>query len=451
MRSRSDVLILGGGPAGITFGRNLKKLKPETGITMLRPESRSMIYCAIPYVIEGIVDPSQVLKSDDLVTQSGIQLVRRAAVSVDLKHRVVEDDQGDVYSYGEIFISTGATPVLPPIPGIDGENVYTVKTQRDMELLIGKINEGARRAVVVGAGAIGIEQAQAYRAKGLETWLVDSAPHVLPNMLDHEFAEPVERTLRDEGVRLVTCAQVVELEKTGSRVSTVMLSNGATIALDPERDFLCFAVGMKPDVELFQDQGLDILPDGIVVNSRMETSIPGVYAGGDCVSFRSAIDGKAMGGKLATNAVPMGKIAARAMAGRKGEYAGFYNGAATCAYSWRIGSTGFTEETARRRGMETISGKGETKTLFPMMPGAGTLQVKIVADAKDRRIVGGQVLSELPAADKVDVITLAIQNRMTLDGLAELSYSAQPWQSFFPARSAIVDACEAALEMQPIG
>jgi NADPH-dependent 2,4-dienoyl-CoA reductase/sulfur reductase-like enzyme len=225
----------------------------------------------------------------------------------------------------------------------------------------------------------------------------------------------------------------------------VVLSDGGSIDLDPLRDFVCFAVGMKPDIDLFRGQGLEISPDGIVVDSRMRTNIPNVYAAGDCCSGRSAIDGKPIGGKLATNAVPMGKITARDLAGREEDYPGFYNGAATCAYQWRIGSTGFTEETARVRGMETISGEAETTTLFPMMPGAGQLKVKVVADARDHRIVGGQVLSELPAADKVDVLTLAIQQRMTLEELAGLSYCAQPWQSFFPARSALVDACESAL------
>jgi NADPH-dependent 2,4-dienoyl-CoA reductase/sulfur reductase-like enzyme len=186
--------------------------------------------------------------------------------------------------------------------------------------------------------------------------------------------------------------------------------------------------------------------DGIIVNGRMQTNIPGVYAAGDCCSFVSLIDGQPVGGKLATNAVPMAKTAARVVAGRDDEYPGFINGAATCVYDFRIGSTGFTEEAAHTRDFETIAGYGETTTLFPMMPEAQPLHVKIVADKKSLRIIGGQIVSKLPATDKTDVITLAIQRRLTLKGLARLSYSAQPWQSFFPARSAIVEACEKALD-----
>jgi NADPH-dependent 2,4-dienoyl-CoA reductase/sulfur reductase-like enzyme len=224
------------------------------------------------------------------------------------------------------------------------------------------------------------------------------------------------------------------------------LDEETVIDLDPETDFVCFSVGMKPDVELFENQGLEMVRDGIVVDSRMRTNLPDVLSAGDCCSYTSFIDGKPIGGKLATNAVPMAKIAARVLAGKDDEYPGFVNGAATCAYDLRMGATGFTEETARQRGFDIVVGWGETTTLFPMMPNAKPLKVKIIADAKDLRIIGGQVLSTLSTTDKVDLLSFAIQHRTTLKGLSKLSYSAQPWQSFFPARSAVVDACENALE-----
>lgn len=444
--NKSDVLIIGGGPAGITFARKLKKLKPETTITMLRPEAHSMIYCAIPYAIEGLFDPSKVFKRDELVTGIGVDLVRRTAVEVDLKAKRVVDDQGETYEAETLFIATGASPIRPPVPGADADNVHTVKTQRDMEALIASIKSGAKRAVVVGAGAIGIEQAQAYRERGIETWLIDMAPRVLPAVLDEDMAEGVHQILRSHEIHLMLSAQVSSFEKEGNRVVRVLVEGEDPIELDPIRDFVCFSVGMKPDIELFEGQGLETNRDGIVVDSRMRTNLPGILAAGDCCSYTSLIDEKPIGGKLATNAVPMAKIAARVLAGKDDEYPGFVNGAATCAYDLRMGATGFTEELARQRGFDVVVGWGGTTTFFPMMPGAGNLKVKIVADAKDLRIIGGQVVSTLPTTDKVDVLSLAIQHRTTLKGLSKLSYSSQPWQSFFPARSAIVEACENALD-----
>jgi NADPH-dependent 2,4-dienoyl-CoA reductase/sulfur reductase-like enzyme len=442
----SDLLVIGGGPAGITFSRKLKNLKPETTITMLRPEAYSMVYCAIPYAIEGLFDPTKVFKKDELVTGVGVNLVQRKAVKVDLKAKRVVDDQGETYEAETLFLATGASPIRPPIPGADAENVHTVKTQQDMEALIANVQGGAKRAVVVGAGAIGIEQAQAYCERGIETWLVDMAPRVLPAMLDDDMTEAVHQTLRENGIHLLLSAQVSSIEKQGNRAARIFIEGEEPIELDPALDFVCFSVGMKPDIELFEGQGLEINRDGIVVDSRMRTSIPGVLSAGDCCSYTSLIDEQPIGGKLATNAVPMAKIAARVLAGKDDEYLGFVNGAATCAYDLRLGATGFTEELARQRGFDVVVGWGETTTLFPMMPSAGSLKVKIVADAKDLRIIGGQVVSTLPTTDKVDTLTFAIQHRTTLKGLAKLSYSAQPWQSFFPARSAIVEACENALD-----
>jgi NADPH-dependent 2,4-dienoyl-CoA reductase/sulfur reductase-like enzyme len=237
------------------------------------------------------------------------------------------------------------------------------------------------------------------------------------------------------------------MEISENRASQVVLTNGDAIELDPDRDFAWLSVGMKPDIRLFNHPDLEVDRDGIVVDAQMRTSLPDVYAAGDNCHFHSAIDGKPIGGKLATNAVPMAKVAARNVAGIHDEYAGFVNGAATCVFQYRVGSTGFTEELAQKRGFETVSGRGATTSVFPMMPGATELKVKIVADARSGRVLGGQLLAEIPTADRVDTITLAIQQGLTLKELAKLSYSAQPWQSFFPARNAIVEACENALEL----
>jgi len=412
---------------------------------MLRPEKHSMIYCAIPYAIEGLFDPHKTFKRDELVTDSGVNLIHRAAKEVDLQAKRVVDEAGDIYTADIIFIATGATPLLPSLLGIDATNIYTVKTQNDMEALLENVDSGVGHAIVVGAGAIGIEQAQAYRSRGLDVHLVDMASHVLPSMMDEDMVDILHETMREKGIKLILSTRVESIEKSGDRAKRIILSNGEAVDLNPDSDFICFAVGMKPNVGLFQGQGLEMGQDGIIVDNRMRTNIPGVYAAGDCCQYYSAIDGKPLNGKLATNAVPMAKTAACVMAGLDEEYDGFFNGAATCFHDLRIASTGFTSATAEQRDINIIAGWGETATLFPMMPGAGKVRVKIIADARDLRIIGGQVVNTLPATDKIDIITLAIQRQLTLKGLSKLSYSAQPWQSFMPASSAIVDACENAL------
>ncbi len=250
----SDILVLGGGPAGITFARTVKKLKPDTTITMLRPEQYSMVYGAIPYAIEGLFEPHKVFKRDNLVTDVGVNLVQQSAVEVDLKNKCVVDTAGNTHLASTLFIATGASPVCPPILGAGANNVFTVKVQQDMEAILERIKNGAQRAVVVGAGAIGIEQAQAYQARGIETYLLDMAPHVLPAMLNNDMAETVHSMLRGKGIHLRLETRVTEIIKTNHSAHKVVLDRGERIDLDPNLDFVCFAVGMKPAIDLFRDR-----------------------------------------------------------------------------------------------------------------------------------------------------------------------------------------------------
>jgi NADH oxidase (H2O2-forming) len=445
MQHETDVLVIGGGPAGITFARTVKQNDPTIKVTMFRPESHSVVYCAIPYAIEGLIRPESVLKGDEMVTEAGVELVRRQIVDIDLEARVATSEDGATWAFRRLLIATGAVPVRPPLLGINAANVFTVKTKENMLCLIEKLKKNARRAVVIGAGAIGIEQAQAYRAHGVEVDLVEMADHIMPNLIDQEMAGPAQEALAAAGLRLRLGTKLTRLETAGDLVKRVVLDKGESIALDPETDFVAVCVGMAPDLALFRGTALAMGHDGILVDAAMRTNLPEVYAAGDCCAFHAGIDGQAWSGKLATNAVPMAKVAARTLLGQPAEYAGFFNGAATCAGAYRIGGTGFTEREARRRGFEVYTGYGNTTSFFPMMPGTTGVRVKIVADLATDRLLGGQVMAQVPATDKVDVMTLAIQRKLTVPELAELSYSAQPWQSFLPAKNPIVEACETAL------
>lgn len=446
----SKVMIIGGGPAGITLTRALRTMVPEMEVTMFRPEPHSMIYCAIPYAIEGIIEPATVYKEDSLVSGTGANLIRRKVTGVDFGAKTVVDDSGRSHRYDKLVIATGAVPLLPAIPGTEASNVFTVKTQEDMENILARMKKTPRRAIVVGAGAIGMEQAQAYRARGIETWLIDFAPRVLPHMLDEDISAPMADVIRGLGIhlRLDTSVQKLECQNGGNAVMGAALSNGEEISLNPETDFVCFAVGMQPDFKFLADTEIEYRDDGIIVDAQMRTSIPDVFAVGDVCSYVSLIDGRPLGGKLATNAVPMAKVAARVIAGKEDSYEGFVNGAATCVGDWRVGGSGFTATYAAARGFDVITGHAEVFHSFPIMPGSQPVRAKIIAERKSRRIIGGQFAAKTHVTDKVDVVSLAIQKRMTLNDLASLSYSSQPWQSFYPAGSAIVNACENALASQ---
>jgi len=432
-----DILTIGGGPAGITIAKILGK-KRKVGI--IRPEEHSMIYCAMPYVIEGLIPVEKTLKQDRLVTDTGSDLIRGKVRRVSFEKKTVALEDGNIFGYDKLVIATGADPILPPIPGSDLEGVFTFKTRRDLDRLLEAVH-GRRSptAVVVGAGAIGIELAQALRLAGVESHLVDVAPRVLPNLLDAQMAEePAEELLR-LGVRLHLHRKVLAI-RGESGIESVVLERGEEIRFDSE-GIVVFAVGVKANTSLFQETHLEIGVQGIGVNGRMETNIPDVFAVGDCAQFRSGITGETVPGKLATNAVPMARILARNLLGDNRSYPGFYNGAATKVGKYFVGGTGFTEASLSGN-TRAISGHAQMTTTFPVLPDAKPMRMKLICDADTLRVLGGQVVAQVPVADKVDLITLSIQNGLTARDLAMFSYSAQPHQSFFPANNPVVACAE---------
>src|SRR6056297_1245653 len=447
-----DVLVIGGGPAAITLAKNLGK---EMNMALIRPEDHSMIYCAMPYAIEGLLETDKTLKSDKIVTDAGAELIRDTVIGVNFEEKRVSCAGGQEFGWQRLVIATGAEPILPPIPGHELDGVTVFKSQKDMERIAAMVERGVGDAVVVGAGAIGVELAQALAAKDINTHLVDMVDAVLPNLADADMTAAAADELESAGVRLHLGRKVAGLVAAGgsenvatraagpdsSAVSAVELESGERIPAQ----LVVFAVGMKPNVELFEGSGLEMVRDGIVVDGAMQTNIEEVYAVGDCVSYYSGITGERTGGKLATNAVPMARVLADTLRdrdrGRDREYGGFYNGSATKAGELFVGGNGLKEAEARER-YDAVVSFAEFTTAFPIMPTAKKVKLKLIADRQSGRILGGQVVSGEPVTDKIDQITMAIQFRITARQLLGFSYSSQPWQSFYPAHNLLVKAAE---------
>ena len=444
-----DLLVIGGGPAAITIAKNIQD-KMKVGI--IRPEDHSMIYCAMPYAIEGLLSFEKTLKKDAVVTDEKAELIRDKVIKVNFDAKTVKTEENGEIAYEKLVIATGATPVLPPVEGRDLNGVMTFKTEEDLKKIMELVDNGLEKAVIVGAGAIGIELAQALNQQKIETHLVDMEEHVLPNMVDYEIAEEVQASLIKSGINLHLKNKVTALKGTND-VEGVLLENMQMIPFNHFDDcsaagantllgLVVFAVGMKPSVELFTGTDLQIERDGIVINDKMETNLKDVYAVGDCCQFVSGITGEVFSGKLATNAVPMGRILANNLLGKEERvYPGFFNGAATKINNHFIGGTGLSEKTARAF-FDIEVGYAEFTTAFPIMPSAKKIKLKLVADKKTNKIVGGQLISGEPVADQVDKITMAIQYGITLDQLVNFSYASQPYQSFYPAHNLIVKAAE---------
>jgi NADH dehydrogenase/NADH oxidase (H2O2-forming) len=430
---KHDVLVIGGGPAAITIAKNIQN-KRDIGV--IRPEDHSMIYCAMPYVIENLLPYEKTLKEDKIVTETGAALIRDTAAEVDFENKIVKTLKGDKYGYNELVIAVGASPILPPIDGVELDNVSTFKSEEDLEMILDIVNSGLDSAAVVGAGAIGIELAQALNERGVKTNLIDMMPTILPNMLDPEMSKELESELRESGINIHLDKKVVQL-KGENEVEEIVLNDGETL----KANLVIFSVGMKANVEFLSDTNLEIGRDGILVNNLLETNIEDVYALGDCVQFESGITGDITQGKLATNAVPMGRIMANNLLGDNRSYKGFYNGSATKVGKYFVGGSGLTEKKAAED-YDIVTGYAEFTTAFPIMPFAKKVKMKIIVDRKTREVLGGQVVSGEPVTDKIDKITMAVQYGIKVDDLLGFSYSSQPYQSFYPAHNLLVKSAE---------
>ena len=446
-----ELIVIGGGPAGITLA---KKLGSKMNMAVIRPEDYSMIYCAMPYVIEDLIQIEKTFKKDELVTDAKADLIRGYVEDIDFEMKNIKLGDGTQLKYEKLVIATGAKPFIPPIKGYDLNGVLSFKTEGDLLALkdFAKEKEGLKHAVIIGAGAIGIELAQALKSANIEVSLIDMEKSILPSLIDPEMAELPKENLIKKGIHTILDVKVTELSGSGY-VKYVHLDNGKVIKFDNLDEcsvegngklnrIVVFAVGMTPDISFIKDKKLKTGKGGICVNEKMETNIKDVYACGDCVEFKSGITGKIVPGKLATNAVPMAKVLARNLLGKDYEYPGFFNGAATKVYDYFIGGTGLTETEAKKSGFKVVVGYAELTTQFPIMPEAKKLNIKLIANSETGIIIGGQVVSGEPVTGKIDLLTYAIQNRSTIKDLAKLSYSAQPFQSFFPAANAVVLAAE---------
>jgi len=442
-----DVLIIGGGPAALSACRVFGNNKHNLSIGLIREEDHSLIYCAMPYAVEGIIEPEKTFKSDKMVTDNGVELIRGIAKNVNFKSKEVTLKDGNVIKYHKLIIATGARPFVPNIPGANLKNVTTFKTEDEL-FRIKNATKNLKKAVVIGAGAIGIELAQALNAVGIETYLIDMMDHILPQLVDNDMIDEGQRLIVENGIKLNLNDRVVELHG-NDYVEEIVLESGKIIDfkdVGAENALVVFSVGMRANIEMFQNTELALGKNGIIVNAAMETNLKDVYAIGDCAEFYSGITGKTIEGKLATNAVPMGKVAAKRVLGQFARYYGYYNGAATKIYDLRIGGTGFTEKVAKDNGFNVVFGFGESTTKFPIIPGAKNVKIKLIVDKNTRKVVGGQVVGHECVAERIDIITYAIQKDSTIDELAMFSYSSQPYQTYYPANNAIVMAAEDAIK-----
>lgn len=304
--------IVGGGIAAVSALRAIREYDAQCEITVVSEEKHCFYYRPMtPLIIKGDKERDDLMHDREGIGH--INLVHGRAVSLDPEKKEVIVEDGRKTGYERLLIATGSSPRIPQIPGIRERNVHYLRTMQDA-LALREAAETGRKAVILGGGYVGIKKAEALVHRGIDVTVVEQEDHILLPRLDKAGAALIEEKLAAKGVHLIFHEAIASINPDGKGVK---LASGKELA----SDFVCIAVGVRPNIEWLKDSGIET-DKALVVDDRMQTSLEGVYAAGDVVQMRDVVTGKTVVSALWSNAVEMGKVAGANMAGGKIRYPG---------------------------------------------------------------------------------------------------------------------------------
>lgn len=426
------VVIVGGVAGGATAAARLRRLNENAEIIMIeRSGYVSYANCGLPYYIGGtITDRSKLTLQtpESFRNRFGIDArVRQEVVSIDRTARTVTvrrlgDGAEYVESYDKLILSPGARPVTPDLPGIDAERLFTLRTVEDTYRIAEFIErEHPRRAVVVGAGFIGLEMAENLRDRGLDVTVVQRGEHVMP-VFDADMASLLHNHLRENGVDLLLKADVAGFSEDAGGITTA-LADGRSL----EGDLVILSIGVAPESALARDAGLELgLRGGIKVDAAMRTSDPDIYAVGDAVEVTNVVTGSPALIALAGPANKQGRIAADNICGRASEFAGSQGSSVLKLFELDAASTGLTLAAARAAGLDADAVILSPANHATYYPGAETMTLKVVYERGTSRILGGQAIGRGGVDKRIDVLAVAIRARMGASDLTDLDLAYAP-------------------------
>ncbi len=428
------ILIVGGVAAGASAATRARRLNEEAEIVVFeRNGYPSFANCGLPYYVGDIIK-----ERNKLLVQSVEGFKTAFNIDVRVNHEVVAIDrtanrievrnlktgESRFEPYDRLILAPGASPIVPPFTGAGSENVFVLRSIEDTDAFRGFVdNNRVERAVIVGAGFIGLEAAEALSHRGIKVEVVELLPQVLPP-LDADMAAPVAQHLRDKGVILYLGNGVKDFEVEGVRVRRVMLQDGTTI----DADLVLLSVGVRPDSKLAKDAGLELgASGGIRVNDRMETSDPKILAAGDAVETVHAVTGQHVFIPLAGPANRHGRLAGQIAATDEGPPAARVAGTAIVkVFDLTVAVTGLNRRAAERAGVSAehvISKRGHHVDYYP---GAEPMTIKLVYEPDSRRVLGAQIVGGAGVDRRIDVVATAIHFGGTVDDIEQLDLAYSP-------------------------
>jgi len=453
MAGSPRVVIVGGVAAGPKAASKVARMMPGAEVTLVeKGKLISYAGCGLPYYISGVVKEQADLMSSPVGVVRDVAFFQKVknvrvrsqteATGIDrankrLHIKSVVDGSVSALDYDKLVLATGAVPVVPPLPGIELENIFTLQNIPDAEGIKAVLAEGKKReAVIVGGGLIGVETAEALVQMGCRVTIVEMLPQIL-GTLDWEMAKLVEQHMESHGVRVLTQTKVTQFEGDG-KIQAVLTDSEKLSA-----DMVVLAVGVRPNATLAKDAGLKIGAFGAIqVDSHMRTSDPDIYAAGDCVETVNMVTGKSCYVPLGSTANKQGRVAAVNVCGGDDEFPGVLGSMVCKVFDYCVGRTGLTEAGAAEAGYDVMTALAPAPEKAHFMPEAKPLLLKLVVDRNSRRLLGAQAAGPGAGDKRIDVAAMAITAGMTVDQLANADLCYAP--PYAPAMDNIITAANVA-------
>ena len=426
------VIIVGGVAGGATAAARIRRLDEKAEIKVFeRSGYVSYANCGLAYYIGDVItDPSE------LTLQTPESFKKRFRVDMKVRHEVIDInpnaktvsvkdlESGNIINenYDKLILAPGAKPVRPEIPGVNSDKIFTLRTVEDTFRIKDFVNsEKPKSAAIIGGGFVGVELAENLRSLGMEVTVVEAAKQLL-SPFDPDMASFVHSEMRKNGVNLVLGSSVEGFSENEGKID-VLLKGGKISA-----DMVALAVGVSPDTPLAKKAGLRTgLRGSIIVNEKMETSVPGIYAVGDAVQVKNSVTGTDTLGFLAGPANKQARIAADNICGIKNSiYKGFSGTSVVKVFDLTAASTGIKESAAKSAGIDF-----DKVILSPLShagyyPGGKVMTMKVLFEKKSFRILGAQIIGYDGVDKRIDVIATAMKAGMKATELKELELSYAP-------------------------
>jgi len=431
------IVIVGGTACGPKAAARARRCDQQAQITIVEQGAElSVATCGLPYYVSGVIESrlELVQRSPDFFKEvMDIDvLTRTRAVAIDRKAQRVEilnlaKNRTSTIKYDKLVLATGSTPVVPDWKGKELKGIFTLSRIEEAQAMRNLVSpRKINKAVIIGAGLIGLEMAEALVSQGVEVSVVEALDWALPTLLDFEVAAYLAKHLREKGVKLLFGQSVTGFEGDEKGwVSKVVTEN-----IELETDLALLAIGVRPNTRLAKDAGLSVgASGGIAVNAYLQTSDPNIYAGGDCVENVHLVTGQKILAPLGSTANKHGRVIGTNVTGGEENFPGVVGTSIAKVFDYNVGRVGLSQSQAQQAGYEVITSLVPGYEYATYYPNGKEIMVKLVAETNGR-LLGGQVVGPGDTAKRIDVLATALTFGATVDDLAntDLAY-APPYNS----------------------